>query len=437
VLDFSLTLLKDGGVTLKEPTASSSPLLVPDKAAPDGKGATTAERANHLTPFFEPELLVYDRPFRFFEGDTVTMFISASSPRRRSGFTLIELLVVIAIIVVLIGLLLPAVQKVREAAARMSCSNNLHQIGLALLNYHTTNKQFPPAAMVAGNFTSSFHPDTSWTNTTMIDNRWGPTWITLLLPYIEQDALYKAYRFDLSAKDPANAAVPPDPTVPGGVTSTRLQILLCPSDNSPKPPLFTVGTFAMARGSYGANGGAGLNATASVWFANPTLPARKGLMNVRFQGVDQNKWSVSLTDVKDGTSNTLAVTELVISPQPNNDSFGVWALAGANIITANNDTSASIQTPNCNAATPGCRSFTPYCDSSHALDPIYGCAGFDPATNKANIAVDGATAARSRHIGGVNALMLDGSVRFVANTVSPTTWYGLFTIAGSESLGAF
>jgi prepilin-type N-terminal cleavage/methylation domain-containing protein/prepilin-type processing-associated H-X9-DG protein len=130
-------------------------------------------------------------------------------PRPKRGFTLIELLVVIAIIAVLIGLLLPAVQKVREAAARMQCQNNLKQIGLALHNYHDANSTFPPGGV---------------TNGPCCGTQSGATWTIYLLPYIEQDNLYRLY--DFTKTNEANA----DPSLTFSVVRQFVKTYNCPSD---------------------------------------------------------------------------------------------------------------------------------------------------------------------------------------------------------------
>src|SRR5437588_7034790 len=143
--------------------------------------------------------------------------------RHRYAFTLIELLVVIAILAVLIALLLPAVQKVRESANRMQCLNNLKQMGLALHNYHDSYRSFPagfvstlidPSWRLAGNC-NAFPPER------------GPGWsfFALMLPYVEQENLYRSIRFDLPITDPANATP----------RRTSVKTYLCPSDAATGP----------------------------------------------------------------------------------------------------------------------------------------------------------------------------------------------------------
>src|SRR5262245_61645046 len=124
--------------------------------------------------------------------------------RRRLAFTLIELLVVIAIIAVLIGLLLPAVQKVRESAARMQCSNNLKQLGLALHNYEGVNRVFPPAYVTQNPYADGTAFGISYGD----EYRNGPTgfaWGVFLLPFVEQDPLYRQFRLTEACWSPANA----------------------------------------------------------------------------------------------------------------------------------------------------------------------------------------------------------------------------------------
>jgi prepilin-type N-terminal cleavage/methylation domain-containing protein len=137
---------------------------------------------------------------------------------RRPAFTLIELLVVIAIIAILIGLLLPAVQRVREAASRVKCANNLKQIGLALHNYEGVNKKFPPSCVISDPYANGTAFGISYGD----DIRVGPSgfaWGTLLLPFIEQDNLYRQFNLNEACWSPGNAAA----------AKVKLSMFICPS----------------------------------------------------------------------------------------------------------------------------------------------------------------------------------------------------------------
>jgi prepilin-type N-terminal cleavage/methylation domain-containing protein len=197
----------------------------------------------------------------------------------RAGFTLIELLVVIAIIAILIGLLLPAVQKVREAAARMSCQNNLKQLGLAMHNYHDTLGTFPYLRSGGG------------------QNR--HTWAMLLLPYIEQDNVYQTYRTPITGvnmTDGFNNHTSTNPTIVA-LRQTQVRILFCPSRRAPTSlsPITTGSTVTGLPSDYAACTGD----TSTV----PTTGVFK-LVNSNHM-----KATTKITDIGDGTSNTIMIGE--------------------------------------------------------------------------------------------------------------------------------
>jgi prepilin-type N-terminal cleavage/methylation domain-containing protein/prepilin-type processing-associated H-X9-DG protein len=210
---------------------------------------------------------------------------------RRRGFTLIELLVVIAIIAVLIGLLLPAVQKVREAAARTQCSNNLKQLGLAAHNYHGNYNKFPPGVNLATGY-SAKDPSGKvviWTAPPAPAPGLNFSLLESLLPYIEQDNLYRQLNLVAPATQYDNCN---GPTSPG---ATVVKTYLCPSDVAPTQTQYTSRgtTYYFGANSYGGNPGA-------IGFYTDSMD-RTGLFYINS--------SVTMTAVSDGTSNTFMFGE--------------------------------------------------------------------------------------------------------------------------------
>jgi len=293
------------------------------------------------------------------------------------GFTLIELLVVIAIIAILIGLLLPAVQKVREAASRMKCQNNLKQLGLGLHLYESTNQVLPPG-YIANNSTYNGVTDTS-----------EATWAFFILPYIEQKSLFDTVDYTVArTSNGFGSALPTTQKV----RETKVAIMSCPSDDPGAGPAF--GTFCV-RGNYNANGGIG-----------PMISPTANGLDHTIQGVFYNVSRITLVQIEDGTSNTVFLSEVINTK--GDDMRGIRHYPEGPIYQHNN-------TPN--SGTDQVRSG--YCVS----EPAAPCTGAYTAYNNRQVVLT----ARSRHMGGVNVLMGDGSVRFAPNGVSLDVWRALST----------
>jgi prepilin-type N-terminal cleavage/methylation domain-containing protein/prepilin-type processing-associated H-X9-DG protein len=332
----------------------------------------------------------------------------------RSGFTLIELLVVIAIIAILIGMLLPAVQKVRESAARSQCSNNLKQLGIAYATYENNYGRLPPSAF--------YDLTPAATGGLPIAHGWG----VYLLPFIEQDNLFKQYNMNQPFVTPGNQAV----------ISNPVKTMLCPSaihsaptyNGTIKNPLtgtnipFTAAVADYAPDS-GINGGAAalLNSlgatppyTTAASVAGASYPTLQGpAPPLALAGLSATNGSRRFTDIKDGTSNTLILAEDAGRPER-------WRL-GTQVAGQSSD-GAGWGDPNAE----------------------YGLDGTDPATATAGtgtcaINCHNDNEVYSFHTGGANILFCDGSVHFISANVNVVTFGALITANGQEIIpgGAF
>jgi prepilin-type N-terminal cleavage/methylation domain-containing protein/prepilin-type processing-associated H-X9-DG protein len=307
----------------------------------------------------------------------------------RPGFTLIELLVVIAIIGILIALLLPAVQKIREAAARMSCQNNLKQWGLAMHNYHDANGSFVYGSRLQGS-----------------TNR--QSWPPLLWPYIEQGNLFNQYDLKTGFYLPTNTQFN-SLNSPMGMT---IALYYCPSDRG--GPAYCKGDqYWRARGNYAVNWG-------PVPFQTvPSTPIPTGVAPFGFTDYfSRSLPRVSrLTDFSDGTSNTMLMAEKIMHPRDDVfDHRGDFLNddGGGNIFT-------TLDTPNNGI---DAMKFPQYCTPAPNL----------PCTTATGVGSRYAMrqSARSRHTGGVNVVLADGSVHFVSNNISLANWQALSTMNGGE-----
>jgi prepilin-type N-terminal cleavage/methylation domain-containing protein len=295
----------------------------------------------------------------------------------RCAFTLIELLVVIAIIAILIGLLLPAVQKVRESASRMKCQNNLKQLGVAFHNYHDTNGALPPGYSASGPYVNG-----------ATDTAPGWAWGAYILPFLEQQNLYNQYNLTLPVQS--------SPAIQNLVST-----FLCPSDITPSTAFAVTNSSwnpicSVAPSSYAACCGGGVSTTAATG-----------------NGAFYRNSHTRLTDIADGTSNTIFIEERAFA-----NVQGTWV--------------GAISEGYCNQGLYN-QDLVPGKLGQGAGDLVLIHASTNNSPTGRNL-----DDASSKHFVGSNFLYGDGSVHFIHNIASgstdSTTLEAMGTIAGGEVL---
>jgi prepilin-type N-terminal cleavage/methylation domain-containing protein len=331
---------------------------------------------------------------------------------RLRGFTLIELLVVIAIIAILIGLLLPAVQKVREAAARSQCSNNLKQMGIALHSFNDAHGRLPAALIHSGRYNNPNNrkyqgPEVNLATdaTYLIYNHSG---FIALLPFLEQDALFKQYnyRFRASASSPYN--IPVAPQSPGNdlVAAAHVKVFTCPSDVNPPPvetrnPGLTTDFYEMVsarRSNYLFSTG-----------AYTDYDNNYDLTGSHAKGAFGNNGATSIANCtsKDGTSNTIGIGESVQKWHNGSTVFGPYWGTGTHTAVHGRGYYSNF-TPNY---------------------PYGTCAPATTSTRRCTYA----WGFSSNHSGVTMFVFLDGSVRGIKDGLDAATWAAVCTPEGGES----
>ena len=370
--------------------------------------------------------------------------------RRSRGFTLIELLVVIAIIAVLIALLLPAVQAAREAARRAQCVNNLKQIGLGLHNYHSANDKFPMGGTLAGRL---FPGDITgnWSN-------WSAQ--AQMLPFLEGGPIYNSANFNwgvtpYGSGDPCNA-------VNSTAFNARIANFLCPSDGN---------------GGSSTQGGNGGDNSYYASIGTTTSQMALDVNNVRCNGGARCTGgmgssgmftlflSYGIADATDGSSNTIAFSESLNSPNTTagfNRGHGWTGINGPggadnlyNALSVFGAASGDIVTSGLQACAQQITAGTATLSADHGNMWAFGATGYTLFNtiqvpndsqykfNECRFGCGGcgedssfSSASSSNHSGGCNVLMTDGSVKFIKSTINRLVWMELGTRAGGEVISA-
>lgn len=350
----------------------------------------------------------------------------AGSPGRTKAFTLIELLVVIAIIAILIALLLPAVQQAREAARRSQCRGNLKQLGLALHNYHDSHKLFPPSRLNSGHIGWNYGKDASSAPPkTPLRFQNASGW-TMLLPNLDQAALYKRYDHRAAASwstyygyyNASDIAGSPDP-VNAAVVRTRLPIFECPTDTNPNffPNAGDIAYSISATQPGGARTNYDFNISYPEYYYQG-LSHNVGYWPQNQQSMFASNSNMTMARCTDGSSNTAFVSETVRSVW--NGVPPTWGHAGHVQVGIALDMSWNVginKWGNASAPWPG---------------PAYNPTDYVQYGRLLNWAAGG-----SLHAGGCHLLMGDGAVRFVSQNISDTTLTWISRIADGKTVSNF